>query len=360
MIRRAKRKRKKESRRQRHRARLRCVNLVRNGVSSARKVALRLGISPRTLEHWVRELPSRAVGRPQKRVAWKRRKRVVRFLLENGFHLGLPTLQAEFPKIPRAVLHETLQAWREIAARRKRRHFLRLVWERPGGVWAADFTKPPQPIEGTFPSVLLVRDLASSCVLAAAPVAAEDAAHAQAVFQELFHNLGPPLVIKLDNGSAFIERGFRRWLAGLGVQILFSPPHTPSYNGSIESGNSSIKAHARHEATKHGRELWTAADLEVARQRCNRLRRPWGAKGPTPEQVWLARTPLCPLERQGFLAIYRFQEQNERVRRNVAITEDVGRLAQASIDRHALPRSMKECGILDYRRGRITPVFFEE
>ena len=46
-----------------------------------------------------------------------------------------------------------------------------LHWHRPGAVWAMDHTEPPTPIDGRWPHVLAVRDLASHMQLAWLPVA---------------------------------------------------------------------------------------------------------------------------------------------------------------------------------------------
>jgi transposase InsO family protein len=58
-------------------------------------------------------------------------------------------------------------------------------------------------IDGRFPYLLAVRDLASGYVLAWLPVTAAAAARTRAVLAQLFAQYGPPLLLKLDNGSAF-------------------------------------------------------------------------------------------------------------------------------------------------------------
>jgi len=79
-----------------------------------------------------------------------------------------------------------------------------LHWRRPGTVWAIDFAEPPLSIEGSFDYLLAVRDLASGMQLLWLPVTDETARTAMAGLEALFRQHGPPLVLKSDNGSAFI------------------------------------------------------------------------------------------------------------------------------------------------------------
>src|SRR4051794_40312674 len=57
----------------------------------------------------------------------------------------------------------------------------------------------------------------------------------------LFHEHGAALVLKSDNGAAFISEPLRRFLDGSPARLLLSPPYTPEYNGSIEAGNGALK-----------------------------------------------------------------------------------------------------------------------
>jgi hypothetical protein len=80
----------------------------------------------------------------------------------------------------------------------------------------------------------------------------------------LFVRHGAPLVLKADNGSAFIAEATRDFLSLVGVNLLFSPPHTPRYNGSIEAGIGSLKTRTERHACRASR------PLDV--QRCSRCR----------------------------------------------------------------------------------------
>ena len=68
---------------------------------------------------------------------------------------------------------------------------------------------------GSIAQILAVRDLASGLQLAWTAVPDATAAEALAVLEPLMHQYGPPLVLKSDNGSAFIsERFMERWRTG--------------------------------------------------------------------------------------------------------------------------------------------------
>ena len=67
-----------------------------------------------------------------------------------------------------------------------------------------------------------------------------------AALLSLFALHGAPLVLKTANGSPFGDSAARRYLHGCGVIPLFSPPHTPRYNGSVEAGIGSLKTRTEH------------------------------------------------------------------------------------------------------------------
>ena len=122
------------------------------------------------------------------------------------------------------------------AERRKR--LARLRWARPGAVWAMDFTALDGRSGG---HALCIRDLASTRVLYAGVVDGESAAEVMLVLVSLFAAHGQPLVIKVDNGSAFRADDTKHLLAAADVLPLYSPPGTPRYNGCCEVGNGRIK-----------------------------------------------------------------------------------------------------------------------
>jgi transposase InsO family protein len=218
-----------------------------------------------------------------------------------------------------------------------------------------DHTEPPEPIDGRWLHILAVRDLASRMQLGWFPVASEDAHETCLALEDLFRRYGPPLVLKSDNGSAFISEDTRKLLEQWDVLPLFSPPRTPEYNGGCEAGNGAMKTRSQHQAILHDCPAhWTAVDLNVAQAIANELYWPWGHRGPTAGEVWRRRRPITAAERAAFRgAVARHQD---RARQELGYPKDqpLGPQAQARIDRLAIRRTCVECGLLSFTRRSIT------
>jgi transposase InsO family protein len=291
------------------------LRLRQQGVPAA--AAARVGVPGRTLRRW--QHPDGAapgplgLGRPLARCPADGANRVVGFLNGQGPWVGLPRLQAAFPQWPRAELQDLLRCYRHLWASTHPRAGYLLHWQRPGAVWGVDFSQVAAPIDGEYRTVLAVRDLASWQQLCWRPVPGMTAAVAWAELQVLFIIAGAPLVLKLDNGSAFRSGWLKRWLRFWGVWPLYSPPGQPWYNGSIEASIGSLKRRTAWQAWRQGHAgAWTSADLEAARLAANTTARPWGAAGPTPAAVWSGRQVVSESEREGFGAEVRRLEAGAR------------------------------------------------
>src|SRR6185295_15872220 len=95
-----------------------------------------------------------------------------------------------------------------------------LHWSNCGAVWATDFAEAPAKIDSEYPYVLSVRDLAAGKQLLALPVPHTSAQVVCEALRALFVEHGTPLVLKSDNGAAFIAEVTRTLLANAGVQHL--------------------------------------------------------------------------------------------------------------------------------------------
>jgi hypothetical protein len=225
-----------------------------------------------------------------------------------GPRTGVPVLQALCPALARREVQDLLRRFRRVWRRRHRRLLRGLHWQRPGSVWAIDFAEPPVPIDGCFTAVLAVRDLASSLQLLWLPVTAETAQVAIDALTLLFRAHGPPLVLKSDNGSAFIASDTHQFLERWQVWQLRSPPELPQYNGSCEAGIGSMKTRTHHQACQSGHAgAWTCDDLEAALLQANLTARPWGCQGPIPDEAWQQRQPIRPKVRRAFAETVRQQ-----------------------------------------------------
>jgi transposase InsO family protein len=195
---------------------------------------------------------------------------------------------------------------------------------------------------------LAVRDLASGAQLLWLPVADESSGTAVAALLALFREHGAPLVVKSDNGSAFLADDFAALLAAWNVRQLFSPPRLPRYNGSCEAGIGSMKTRTHHRAAAQGRPgAWTCDDVEAARQEANATARPKGPHGPTPEEAWCRRRPISAVERSTFATVVEREEDEARREQGYAPGVVLDQMAQAAVDRVALQRALTALGLLD-------------
>jgi transposase InsO family protein len=325
---------------------------------SLRQAADRLGLAVRTLRRWrarwrQERLRARGRGRPAHRADRALRMRVLALLELLGPRVGVRPLQALCPGLARREVADLLRRYRRAWRRRRDLRARRLHWARAGTVWAIDFSEPPQPVEGCYAQLLAVRDQASGYQLAWLPTADESADTAAAALAALFREHGAPLVLKSDNGSAFISGAAEALLAAWGVVPLFSPPRTPRYNGACEAGIGSMKARTHHEAAARGRPgEWTCDDAEAARRQANETARPHGLRGPTPEEAWHARAPLPPEERAAFVALAARLEAEARREQGYPAEGNLSRTAQAAVRRVAVRRALEALGLLSIRAGR--------
>jgi len=326
---------------------------------SQQQAASRLGISPRTLRDWRRRWKADRLawcprGRPPTTCDAATRNQVVRFLHQvSGPAVGLPALRPLFPQVSRCILEDLLRRYRRVWRRRYRRKGYRLTWHVPGAVWAMDFSEAPHPIDGVYGYLFAVRDLASHYQLAWQPVENERTETVLPLLQDLFQEHGPPRVLKSDQGSAFIAQVLGQLMDRCDVAQLFSPPRTPQYNGAVERSNGTLKTYTGLHAIHEGHPFrWTSDDVEHARQLANTISRPWGHKGPTPQEAWQARPTIDTSQRQTFV------EQLNRNRPQAAIDLGLTDLTfqsasnQRQLDRLAISRTLEQLGYLSMKRAR--------
>jgi transposase InsO family protein len=332
----------------------------RHGLTVA-QAAHRLGMDASTLRSWQDRwtedrLPPRERGRPSDRVDRDHLWSVLAVFGLIGPHVGLPTLQNLFPDMARSALISLQARCRAIYRRKAAWVVYALRWTTPGTVWAIDFAEPPQPIEGLYTHLLLVRDLPSGFILMAIPTYGQSTTVVVHILASLFRWFGAPLVIKMDNGGPFITDEVKDLLREHGVLPLYSPPGTPSYNGAIEAGVGSIKHRAVLKAALADRPGdWTSDDIEGAVRDANTNGRPRGAAAPSPQEAWQDRVPVTEAQRSGFHNTYTRHAEEEYARRGLLPMAQLQHHEQASIDRAAISRALIGLGFLLIRRRRITP-----
>jgi transposase InsO family protein len=320
-----------------------------------------LHLAPRTLRHWykdknfLRAVPRiHLLGRPTLRSSRADRKEVLEVLEELGPATSVATLCDCFPMMSHAELEDLVMRYRRVWRHRHQHAPYCLEWTVPGTVWAMDFSEAIQPIDGLYPYLLAVRDLASSYQLLWSPVRSPSAEETILAVRSLFAQYGAPLVLKTDNGSAFIADATKEFLSPFGVNLLFSPPRTPRYNGSIEAGIGSLKTRTeRHAARAAHPSYWTFEDVEHARDEANATARPHGPTGPTPNQLWEERRPVTTEQRSVFQTTVHRHRQDVNVEEGIAQDARLQPQEERRLNRPAIRRALGEHDYLLFTRRRI-------
>jgi hypothetical protein len=137
---------------------------------------------------------------------------------------------------------------------------------------------------------------------------------------------------------------------------LFSPPHTPEYNGAREAGIGALKTRIHEQAALAGHSgRWTADDTEAARRMANELHYPWGWQQPTPARLWQARPTLTREQRATFRQTVNEHRNTVQTQQGYPLNDDLDHYDQAAIDRVAIRRALVELGFLTFTRRSITP-----
>ena|GEM_PF-1094347 len=318
-----------------------------------KEAARRLSISPRTLRHWNDEQvrgkrKAEWRGRPVLPCPLETRNEVIRFLAKvSGPSVGLPALRAVFPKVPRAVLRDLLLRFCRVWRKRHLRSGFQLTWHRPGAVWAMDFTQPSQAIDGVFPYLFAVRDLASHRQLAWQPLRGQAAEDVLPVLARLFGEYGAPLVLKNDNGPGFLACVTKEAMRQARVAQLFSPPAHPQYNGQLERSNAVLKTYTELHAAAEGHPFrLTCADVAHGFWLANTLSRPWGHERPSPEEAWQAREKISSEERARFQAAWSAEQSQAAIDLGLDMAAELSHVEQAELDRLAISRTLQSLGYL--------------
>jgi transposase InsO family protein len=324
------------------------------------RTAAHLHVAPGTLKHWLATARHDgasvlSLGRPLQSSPPAVRNEVLRLLGERGPGVSMPTLRERFPDLARGELDNLLGRYRRCWRRRHRQALHVLHWQVPGAVWAMDFAQPPAPIEGRYPSLLTVLDLASGQQLLWLPVADETAATVILALSILVQVHGAPLVVKTDNGPAFGSDALLAFWDQVGVVPLFSPPYCPQYNGSIEARNGSLKTRSEARAERDGHPgAWTRSDVAAAQTQTNQTVPPKGPRAhEAPVDRWARRPRLQPAERvlfQEAVARLRGEALQEEPRLG---KEPPNEMSQRALDRKAISRALVERGYLLFKRRRI-------
>jgi hypothetical protein len=325
------------------------------------RVAAALGLGVRTLRLWKEktgtgELRARRRGRRPQRSSACERNRLLAEIEKEGLGIGVAPLKLRFPAMPRSEIRDILRRLRAWHLARHTAFLRELEWTEPGWVWAMDHTKPPAPVDQVHKTVFSVRDLGSGTQLAWDAEPRAGAIEVARTLEELFALHGAPLVLKSDNGSAFISDEVRDVCKRWGVKLLFSPPRWPGYNGSLESSLRWLKERTDNASRRRGEcGLWRGEDLEVALEQTNDLPRD-AERSETPRRVvFHSRKPVRAELRVALRRRLRYELAGERRLRNLAQKDTEGRAGRAQREREAMSRALVALGVLTIKTRRVSP-----
>jgi hypothetical protein len=150
---------------------------------------------------------------------------------------GAPGLYREVRAfLSRRSFYILVHEHRQERLRQQQAALTRITWSQPAAVWAMD----PGQLAGRCWN--LISDLASRFRFALKASLDLPARSIADQLVHLFHQHGPPLVLKRDNGSNLVSGEVEDVLDAFGVIALNSPLHYPGYNGAIEYAQRELKA----------------------------------------------------------------------------------------------------------------------
>jgi transposase InsO family protein len=318
--------------------------------ASQRHVARQLELAEATVRRWCgAQSLQRLPGRPRLPLQPERLQELREHIRSVAGRTTVAELKSQFHDIARSVIEAELTALRRDLRIARRNHLAQLTWLRPGSVWATDLTQlGPRPAATVAQSV---RDLASDKVLHAGIAPSSKAKPVVQLLEQLFADQGPPLVLKMDNGSCFVAEETKALLENSGVLALYSPPGHPAYNGACEAGIGWLKSTARDVALLNG-DLGVLTDdhLERAARVLDARPRTRAANALTADQLWEMREPIPASLRESLRARYAHHEAMRRAALGLAADAILPHAEQASLDRHAIREALSETNLLLIRR----------
>jgi transposase InsO family protein len=169
---------------------------------------------------------------------------------------------------------------------------IRLRPEYPNHVWSYDFVEDRTHDGGKFRMLNVIDEFTRECltIRVSRKLKAVDVID---VLSDLFILRGVPGHIRSDNGSEFVAKAVREWIAAVGAKTAYIEPGSPWENGYCESFNSKL----RDELLK-GEIFYTLKEAQIVieswRRHYNTVRphSSLGYKPPAPEAVlWPAAKP---------------------------------------------------------------------
>ena len=126
-----------------------------------------------------------------------------------------------------------------------------------GHVWTWDFVHDTTKRGGKLRMLNIIDEYSRECLCIHVDRQI-NAGKVKKIFSKLIDEHGAPKHIRSDNGSEFIERDLREWLAENEIKTLYIEAGCPWQNGYIESFNARLR-----EECLNREELWTLTEARV-------------------------------------------------------------------------------------------------
>lgn len=250
-------------------------------------------------------------------------------LLEKQPRLGVGRLLQFLPGLPRNSTANYVRRWKQVRRKRCRRRWRKLHWHMPAAVWAIDGTLLDEPVASSGRRALVVVELCRRKTLGLKSVPGERAAAAEQVLDELIAQHGAPLVLKADNGPAFVAQRLRTFCAQRGITLMHSPVRRPRWNGTCEVSGRWAKTTAMAAACRRGSPAGLCqADLDCAVTFTGTMPR------------------IDDALRERFVQLVARQVAAVRAERGLASDQPLHDHQRRSLERVAVQRALQMCHIL--------------
>ena len=212
-------------------------------------VARLLGVTPRTLQEWIRSDPSlRRPGRPGHAAAlrWSVLVAVARQRQVQGHDAGRLVMERALGRgAPRRLIVTSLKRWKGRWRREERERLAsrRLSMEvlYRDVLWSQDGTQLGRTDSGPVRAQVSKEAASRGTLLAEARAGASTAADVIRQLEGLRQRRGLPLILGLDNGPENIAAAVDEYLAEQQVVALRNVPRTPEHNARAERGIGELK-----------------------------------------------------------------------------------------------------------------------
>ena len=208
-------------------------------------------MSPRTIRHWVHDLPMESVPRPGRPPHGESaRKRALfacaRMLRRQGYAAGADAVFRALPKpqplrLVRLAVKALKQRHQERRARGQLDHRVTMTVQAKDALWGLDATHLGRE-RGAEVQGQAVKVLGSLRIAALSSGPAVTARDALAILKAAHSTRGTlPLVLVTDNGSPYVAQEVADYLRDHRVIHLRNLPHTPQHNGCTERAMRDLK-----------------------------------------------------------------------------------------------------------------------